>query len=283
MDETAAAATLTEDVSNSFTQLMNSSMSEIAKTVLHAVILLVICLVVRRIVLRILEKGLARSKIDKNVHAFFLSFARILLWILILMVVAGSIGIDPTSLIAVLSVAGLAISLAVQGSLSNLAGGITILLTKPFVLGDFVDIDGTSGTVSEIGMVHTKLNTLDNRRITIPNSNITDAKVTNYSTEPLRRVDINVSASYDAPIESVKSAIQGAIADHPKTLREPDAPAVRVTNYGDSAIEYVVRVWTKNADYWEVYYDLLEQIKTAFDAAGIEMTYPHMNVHILDR
>lgn len=137
-----------------------------------------------------------------------------------------------------------------------------------------------SGTVSETGMFYTKLRTIDNKLIQIPNSEIAGEKITNYSAEENRRVDLKVSASYDAPIELVKATIQKILGEHPKTMATP-APLVRVSAYGDSAIEYVVRVWCANADYWDVYYDVLEEIKSAFDQAGIEMTYNHLNVHLL--
>ncbi len=156
--------------------------------------------------------------------------ANILLWFITLMVVADSLGINASSLLALVSILGLAVSLSVKDSLSNLAGGLTILGTKPFKVGDYVEIGETGGTVQEIGLVYTKLTTIDNRRILMPNSLVVDAQVTNYTTEPLRRVDLTVSASYDAPVEKVKQTIQGVLKDHDKILLDPPpfAPSVWV-------------------------------------------------------
>ena len=249
--------------------------------VLTAVITLVVCLVVVRILLGVLNRFLERSKIEKTLHGFIRSLTRVLLYFLTALIVVGSLGIDVTSLVALMSVVGLALSLALQGTLSNLAGGIMLLVTKPFLVGDYVEIDSTSGVVQEINLVYTKLNTYDNKRISIPNSQVSSARVVNYSTEGNRRVDLTVSASYNAPVDTVKAALQEAIAAQSAALHEP-APFARLSKYGDSAIEYTVRVWCRTDDYWSLYYDLLEEIKRSFDRNGVEMTYPHVNVHIAD-
>jgi small conductance mechanosensitive channel len=249
------------------------------KVILFAVILLVVCLIVKRILLKILDRGLDKSKVDKTFHTFIRSATNIILWFVVIMIVAQSLGINATSLLTLLGIVGLAISLSVQDSLSNLAGGITILTTRPFKVGDFVEIGDTMGTVLEIGMVHTKLDTLDNRRVVVPNSTVVSAKVTNYSTEPLRRVDLTISAAYQAPVELVKETIQGVCRSHEKVLSDPE-PFVRLSTYGSSAIEYTVRAWCQNADYWDVYFDILEGIKTAFDAKGIAIPYPQMEITV---
>jgi small conductance mechanosensitive channel len=247
------------------------------KIILLAVILLVVCLIVKRILLKILDKGLDRSHVDKTFHTFIRSAANVLLWFVVIMIVAQSVGINATSLITLLGIVGLAISLSVQDSLSNLAGGITILTTRPFKVGDYVEIGDTAGTILEIGMVHTKLNSLDNRRIVVPNSTVVSAKVTNYSTEDRRRVDLVVSAAYQAPVELVKETIQEVCRSHEKVLADPE-PFVRLSAYGASAIEYTVRAWCLNEDYWDVYFDLLEGVKTAFDAKQISIPYPQVEI-----
>ncbi len=273
---------VSETVGKTFQFFTSGDVSAIIKTVLTTVILLVVCLIVKSVLLKGWERVLDRSRIERSLHGFLRSTARILLWFVTIIIVASSLGVDPTSLIAILSVAGLAVSLSIQGSLSNLASGITILLTRPFVVGDYVSLGDTEGTVNEIGMIYTKLNTVDNRRVVLPNSTITSAKLVNYSAEPHRRVDLTVSASYDAPLETVRAALMAAIEAHPKTLREPAEPSVRVSSYGDNAIDYTLRVWCATPDYWDVYFDLTEAAKEAFDKAGIEMTYPHMNVHMVE-
>lgn len=250
--------------------------------VLAAVVLAVVCLIVVKILLKIVDKMLQRSGIERSLHTFIRTAAKILLLFLAVVIVADSLGISVTSLIAVLSVFGLAVSLAVQNSLSNVAGGIQLLTSKPFKVGDYVEAGGIEGHVREIGIFYTRINTWDNKLIQVPNSQISSEKIINYTAEPERRVDLTFTTSYDAPMETVKKAIQEVMAAHPLTLTKPE-PTVRVAKYGDSSIEYNMRVWCATGDYWDVYYDMLEQVKAAFDKAGVEMTYPHLNVHVLDR
>ena len=181
-----------------------------------------LCLVVKAILLKILDRSLDRlTHIERSLHTFIRSTANILLWFVTLMVVASSLGINASSLLALVSILGLAVSLAVKDSLSNLAGGLTILGTKPFKVGDYVQIDDIEGTVQDIGLVYTSLTTWDNRRILVPNSTVVDAEVTNYTTEPLRRVDLTITASYGASVEEVKDVIQGVLARHDKVLKGP--------------------------------------------------------------
>ena len=248
--------------------------------VLKLIALVLICVVVRKVMLKILARTIERLDVEKTLASFVNSILGVLLWVVIVMIVADYMGIPMTSLLAVLSVAGLAVSLAVQGILSNLAGGFTLLSAKPFGIGDFVEAGGVSGTVQEIGLYHTQLVTPDCKTIFVPNSDIASARIVNYSDEEFRRVDLVVSASYDAPVEKVESVLLDIITSHPKTLNNPSEPFARVSKYGNSAIEYTVRVWCAGADYWDVYFDVLKEIKVAFDANGIEMTYDHLNVHI---
>jgi len=252
-------------------------------TLVPAVIVLIICLFIIRLVMKIFNKMLERSPIEKSLHAFLSSTVRIALYILTALVVADKLGIPITSLVAALSVVGLAVSLAVQGSLSNLAGGIMVLVSKPFVVGDYVEAGGVSGTVSEIGLAYTKIVTPDNKVIHCPNSEISATKIINYTSEDSRRVDIKVSASYGAAIDDVKSALISCAEKHRAVMAPNQEPFAAVSEYKDSCIEYVLRVWVKTDKYWDVYFELLQQIKKKFDQEGIEMTYPHMNVHILDK
>ena len=247
---------------------------------LYIGILIVVCIVVVRLLLRLVNRFLAKGKVEPSLHAFVRTAAKIVLWFLAVIVIAGSLGVNISSLVAVLGVVGLAISLAIQGSLSNLAGGIQILMSKPFRVGEYIQANGIEGTVEEISLVHTKVRTVDNKLVYIPNSEMSPAKVTNYTTEPQRRVDLTFTASYDAPPEKVKQTIRTVIGAHPKALHTPE-PFVRVSAYKDSSVEYAVRVWCDTADYWELHFDLLEQVKEAFDQNGIEMTYPHLNVHMV--
>lgn len=267
---------ITEDIS----QVKNVLSGIDLYKVLSTVILAVICIVAVKVLLHLLDRFLKKGKVEKTLHAFIRTGVRILLIFLAILIIASQLGFNVTSLVALLSVAGLAISLAVQSSLANLAGGIQILVSKPFKVGDYIDAAGISGTVLEINMIHTKLRTPDSKVIFVPNSDLAAAKLTNFSAEENRRVDIVCSASYDDAPEKVLSVLRELVDSHPKALKDPE-PFVRLSGYKDSCIEYTVRVWAKNEDYWDLYFDLLEQIKPRFDAAGIEMTYPHLNVHMI--
>ena len=243
------------------------------------VLLLLACMVVMKVLLRLLDRTFRRLEVEKSLHTFVRAALR--LWIITICLVLGYIGIPMTSLIAVLSVLGLAITLAVQGSLSNLAGGIQVLVSKPFKADDYIEVGSVGGTVAEVGLVYTKLRTIDNKIISIPNGQISGEKIVNYSTEEKRRVDLTFNTSYDDAPERVTACIRDVIGAHPKAFFTPE-PFVRVSAYQASSVEYTVRVWCATEDYWELYYDLLEQVKAAFDRAGIEMTYNHLNVHMVD-
>lgn len=251
------------------------------QTVLSALVLLAVCLIVVKILLRAVDKVLQRTGIDRTLHTFLKTITKAVLLFLTVLIVADSLGIPMTSLIAVLSVAGLAVSLAVQNSLSNVAGGIQLLTSKPFTGGDYIEAGGIAGTVVDVSIFYTKIHTPDNKLIQVPNSQIAGEKIINYTAEQERRVDLTFTTSYDAPVETVKELIQEVMTAHPLTLYTPE-PFVRVSKYGDSSIEYTMRVWCATGDYWTVYFDMMEQVKAAFDKAGVEMTYPHLNVHMMD-
>lgn len=270
---------LNQEVINAKNFFLNSDASDIALMIFKAALLLLVCILAKRVLIISLGKIIGRTPIEKGMQTFLKSMSNILLWIVTIIIVGSSLGIDSKVLIAAFSVIGLALSLAVQDSLSNLAGGINILISKAFVVGDYIEIGEDGGIVHDIGMIHTSLTTVDNRRIMLPNSKVMSARVTNFSAEVLRRVDISFSASYDAAIVQVQTAMLHMIAKQAKALGDPE-PTVSVKAYEDSAIAYILRVWCARDDYWDLYYDLLAQIKPTLDADGIEMTYPHLNVHI---
>ncbi|MBD5098415.1 MAG: mechanosensitive ion channel family protein [Clostridiales bacterium] len=251
-----------------------------ANKIFGAVIAAVVCLVVIKILTKVTARALGRSKLDTPLQTLLRNLLKGVLWFITVIIVLGCLDIEVTSLVAVLSVVGLAFSLALQNFLSNMAGGMQLLASHPFKLGDFVDAGGCSGTVTEIGMFYTKLTTPDNKLVQLPNSTIVSANIINYSAQPTRRVELKVSASYDAPTDKVLALLKQMAADHPLALAEP-GPVAHVDSYGDNAIGYVMRVWCANADYWTVYFDLMDGMKSAFDKAGIEMTYPHVNVHMI--
>ena len=251
-------------------------------SLVRVALMVLVGFIVIRILMRIVDRLLDRAKSVEDVRVYIRSAIHIFLWFLLALVVAGSLGADLSSVIAMLSVIGLAVSLALQNTLSNLAGGLMILVTKPFTVGDYIDAEGTAGTVTEIGLAYTKLSTPDSKRISVPNSQMSSAKIVNYTNEAGRRVDLYFSASYDAPTQTVRSAILEAVDAIPAVRREP-APVVWINAYQDSAIQYVVRAWTSTEDYWDVYNRLMEEVRESFARHGVEMTYNHLNVHLLDK
>lgn len=251
--------------------------------VLSALICLVVCIIAVKLISKLVKKLLGKSrKLDGTIKGFISSAVKILLWILTAIIVADALGIPTTSLVALVSVAGLALSLSVQNIMSNLFSGITLLVSKPFVAGNFVDIGGKTGTVKTVGLFYTVMDTLDNTVVSIPNADVTAASLINYSTEPLRRVDMSFCTSYEAATEDVRKAILEAVGRDERILTEP-APFVALSKYNDSSIEYVVRVWCNNADYWGVYFDLNEHVRESFANSNIEMTYNHLNVHVVEK
>ena len=248
-------------------------------TILPAVILLVIGILAIRVLMKLVDKSLSRTKLEKAATSLIRSLLKVVLYVLLGLMVASRLGIDVTGIVALASVASLALSLSLQDALSNVIGGFTLLSNHPFHSGDFVEIAGQAGTVQTIDITSTKLTTADNKTISIPNSAVVASQIVNYSTSGTRRVDINVSASYDAPIETVKAALLEA-AKIDAVMDTPAAPFAAVQNYGDSAINYTLRVWTSAAEYWNAYFTITENIKAEFDKAGVQMTYPHLNVHI---
>lgn len=247
-------------------------------SLLPAILLAVVGIFGIKAVLKILQGLLNKSHLEKAAHSLILSVAKVVLYVLLGLMVAAKLGVDVSGIIALASVLTLAVSLAVENALANVFGGFTLLYTQPFHSGDLVEIAGQTGTVQEIGLTYTKLLTGDSKLISIPNSAVTSAQIVNYSATGKRRIDVKVSASYDAAVENVLQALREA-GKLPTALEDP-APFAAVSNYGDSAIEYVVQVWCAGEDYWTTLFELNKNIKVCFDAKGIEMTYPHLNVHI---
>lgn len=252
--------------------------SSFFKKLSAAVVILVIGVLIIRVLMRLIEASLSKSRLEKAAHSLILSLAKAAMYILLFLIAASTLGIDVSSIVALASVLTLALSLSLQNMVSNIIGGFTILYTHPFHSGDYVEIAGQGGTVREINMTYTVLAMPDNRVVSIPNSAVVAAQIVNYTSADSRRVEIDVSASYDAPTQKVLDAlVQAGTVD--SVLLEP-APAAVITGYGDSTISYNLRVWVKPADYWDVYFLVMQRIKEVFEQQGIEMTYPHLNVHL---
>ena len=246
--------------------------------VIPPLVLLLVGLVAVRLLLRLFDRALERSRLERAAYAMLRSVMKVLLYFILLLLVAAQLGVDVSSLVAILSVISLALSLAVQGALTNVVGGVTLLTTRPFKAGDFVELGDQSGPVLEVSVTYTKLQTPDNKIVSIPNSTAAAARITNFSAAGTRRVDLTVSASYRSPVESVKAALLRA-ANSPTSLFTPE-PFAGVKEYGDSAITYVLQVWSSASDYWTTYFTVNEAISREFAQDGIEMTYPHLNVHL---
>ena len=248
---------------------------------LSALALLLVCLAAARLLLGVAGKLLGRSGgMDERMKRYILKGLKGLLYLLTALIVAGSLDIDVTSLIAVISVFGLAVSLAVQDVLGNVAGGMVLLFSKPFTLGDYVSTADGEGEVAEITLTHTKLDTPAGQRVMLPNSKLTAGQIVNYTVRGVRRADHAIAASYDDGPEAVRRACLKALERTPGILPDP-APQVVLTAYGESAIEYRVRFWAKTEDYWDAHFRSLEEIHRAFAEDGVTMTYNHLNVHIV--
>lgn len=243
-----------------------------------AIVVGVIGWLVVRFVKKLLDKTLEKSPLEKTAHGLLKSVANIVLYVLLGLMIASTLGIDVSGVVALASVLSLAVSLSLQELLGNVIGGFTLLYTKPFTSGDFVEIAGQCGTVKEVGIAYTKLATPDNKTVSLPNSAVVAAQIINYTANGTRRVDIKVSASYDSPIDDVLEALKEA-ARVPTALADME-PFAGVKNYGDHAIEYELQLWSAASDFLPTTFAVNKRIKEVFDERGIQMTRPHLNVHL---
>ena len=268
------AGVKTEDLANVKASLEGLTL----KQVLIAVAMLAASIAIVRVVTMLVGRALKRTKLDESVHRLIKTILRFLLYFVALLVIASYLGVDVTALVALLSVLTLAVSLSVQNALSNVAGGLMVMGTKPFKKGDYVSIDGMTGVVDEIAMVYTKLHTVDNRSVLIPNSKVAAATVENYSSYPKRRLELTVSASYEADPGRVMEALRAAV-ERCQPL-EGEEIKIAIQDFGDSAIAYHVHFWVASSRLIEARFELRTRIWEAFRDAGVEMTYPHLNVHV---
>ncbi len=246
---------------------------------IRVVILIVIGVVLIHIIQKVLARMLKRSKIPPSMHRYVRIAARILLWTILVLSVLGSLGAEVTSVIALLSVAGLAVSMALQNTLSNVAGGIMMLMVKPFQMGDYIEANGVQGTVSATGLTCTNLVTVDNREVIIPNSELASSKIINYSSLGKRRLDLMFSASYDDSTRDVIAALEDALARVPQVLRDPE-PLVHLREYQSSCIVYETRSWIQGKDYWTAYFAIQEEVRDAFERHNVHMTYDRLTVKV---
>lgn len=241
---------------------------------------LVVGIGVHRLLLSLIGRGLKRSHLEDRVKEVLRGTLSFVMWFVLALVVLGCLNVEVTSLVALLSVAALAVSLALQNLLSNVAGGLLLLSTKPYTIGDYIEVGGVAGTVVEPGIFYTKLRTYDGKAVQVPNSQVSSEKIINYTAEATRRVDVKVNISCGEPVEKVKAALFSVLKTHARILADPE-PEVRINGFGEQSIEYFIRVWCANADYWDVYFEVMEGVKAALDRAGVEMAYNHLNIHMV--
>jgi len=242
---------------------------------LGALLLLIIGLWMIKLFIRGVKKMTVKREMDETLSKFLTNLAGWALKVMLFIAVLGQIGIESTSFIAVLGAAGLAVGLALQGSLSNFAGGVLIMLFKPFKVGDYIQAQGESGTVKEIQIFTTKILSVQHQLIIIPNGSLSNGNITNYSDQGIRKVIHTIGVSYDSNIKKVKEVLMNVLTSQEKVLKDP-APSVDVSALGESSIDFAVRATTKFEDYWDVYFATLELTKEALDEAGIEIPYPHV-------
>ncbi len=252
--------------------------------IIFTVCLAAICLLVTKIILVCLDKFFKRSKIGALACKIIRLVIKALLLFVTLMIVLSSLGVEVSSLIAAFSVIGVALSLAIQDFLSNVFGGIQIISNHPFKIGDYVEAGGEAGTVREVGLFYTKLDTPDKKLIQIPNSKIANDSIINYSNAQNRRLEFLVCVSYDDEVEKVRGVLLELLKKHPLVLAEEGmTPSVHVKEFRDNDICYTARAWSANQDYWTVYFEIMDAIKPTLEANGISFTYPHMNVHMITK
>ncbi len=255
---------------------------EYGPQLLLAIVTLFMGLWMIRILLKGFSRVIAKREIDPSLQPFLKSFLGMFLKTLLVISVMGMIGIEMTSFIAILGAVGLAVGMALSGTLQNFAGGVMILIFKPFKVGDFIDAQGYSGSVKEIQIFNTILTTPDNKTIIIPNGGLSTSSMVNYSTEPKRRVDFVFGIGYKDNIDKTKAVLKQIIESDERVLMEP-VPFIAVKELGDSSVNFVVRAWVNAPDYWAVYFDTQEKVKKTFDKEGISIPYPQQDVHIISK
>lgn len=246
---------------------------------LPVLVIIIVAMIIIHFLTNFIKKIIKKTRLPKSVHAFVVSGIKVFLYFLVILIVCSRFGIDITSLVAAFSIVGVAISLSIQNTLGNVMAGFSLLFTKHFEVDDYIEAGGISGTVMRIGLSSCKLKTMDGKDIYVPNSSVIGSNIINYSREPFRRIDIKIGTSYSEKIDRVKGALQKVIDETPEIIRDKDI-FFRITNFGESSIDYTIRVWVKNADYWTTYFDMLERIKRAFEEDNIEIPFNQLDVHM---
>jgi small conductance mechanosensitive channel len=249
--------------------------------ILAAIVILIVGIWIAKLIRRMLSRSLQKKEIDRTLVTFLVNLLYFILLTAVVLAALGQLGIETTSFIAVIGAAGLAIGLALQGSLANFASGVLLIVFRPFKVDDFVMLADEEGFIEKIHIFTTQIKTFDNRTIIIPNATITSGKIINYTSKEIRRVDLSIGISYGDNIRKALDALTELCRSHSKILDDP-APYVGVVEYGDSSINLTVRPWCKADDYWDVFFDINEQMKTALDKNGISIPFPQRDVHLYE-
>ena len=281
---------MVEDYTNSITKNMEKFQDILATvyelivkygmTFIMAIVVLIVGLIVIKWITRALVRLMKKGNVNPSLIPFLRSLSNILLKAMLIISVMGMVGIEMTSFIAVLGAAGLAVGLALQGTLQNFAGGVMILLFKPYEVGHFIEAQGFMGTVKEIQIFTTVLNTPDNRKVIIPNSPLATGSITNFSAMPTRRIDFSFGIGYGDNIDKAKDILLKMAQKDDRVLKEDNPPQVMVEALADSSVNLKLRTWVKSEDYWSLFFDVTENVKKQFDAAGISIPFPQSDVHL---
>ena len=266
---------LTKDMLDSLIEIGSS----LSISLLMALAILIIGRQLVKLILRLITVALEKSNVEDTVRIFVTNLLNTLLMILVFIAAINQLGIETTSIIAVLGAAGLAIGLALQGSLSNFAAGILIVIYRPYKVGDYIEAGNYAGTVKDIQIFSTVLKTPDNKIVVVPNGSIMNGSIVNYSDQDTRRIDLIVSCGYEDDIDKVRSVLEDILKKEKRVLKDPK-PQIAVTELADSSVNFIFRPWVKRTDYLPVYYSLLEEVKKRFDKEGISIPYPQSDVHI---
>lgn len=258
---------------------INQPVVSIIVRILGALLIMFIGFKIARVIAKLYEKSRAAAKLNKTVRNFLKNIIKIALYVSVVIVALIVLGFELSVFSAAIASLGVTIGLALQGGLSNIAGGVMVVAFKPFELGDYVETGDVSGTVTDIGIFYTTLTTPDNKKVVVPNGIISNSVVTNYSTHETRRIDFDFAISFDASIDDAKRVLMACAKSDERVLTDP-APRVIISAHGENSVTIQLRVWVNNADYWDVNFDMLELVKKTFDDTGIEIPYSQLDVHI---
>ena len=264
---------------NSLWQKIGEFVANSGIKIVCSAILLIVCWYLIGFLMKLIRKNRHFSKVDQGAQGFIITCVSVILKVILVLTVAANLGVPMTNVVAIVGSCGLAIGLALQGSLSNFAGGVMLLIFHPFRVGDYIEAGGKEGTVKEINLLSSTLATTDNKDIIIPNATLMNSVITNFSAEDTRRVDLDFTVAYGTDAERVKKVLTVLAEQHALVMEDP-APFARLTRQDSSALVFTLRVWCKKEDYWAVRFDLLEQATSAFEKLQIKIPFPQMDVHV---